>query len=111
MNRRIETPAAPPPRSASFAAFYPYYLSQHADRLCRRAHFIGSSLALACLVAALLTRQGRYLLAALLAGYGGAWIGHFFFEKNRPASFARPLYSLRADWLMYWQMVTGKLSF
>lgn len=96
---------------ASFAEFYPFYLSQHADRTCRRAHFIGSTLALLCIAAAIVTGRPAWVLAALVFGYGGAWIGHFFYEKNRPASFAQPLYSFRADWIMYWQMLTGKLSF
>lgn len=94
----------------SFTEFYPFYLTQHADRLCRRTHFIGSSLALAALALLILTGSAWWILAALVAGYGGAWIGHFVFEKNRPASFAQPLYSLRADWVMYWEMLTGKLS-
>ncbi|MDB5936219.1 MAG: hypothetical protein JWQ01_3563 [Massilia sp.] len=95
---------------ASFTEFYPFYLTQHADRMCRRTHFIGSTLALAALAAFVFTGKPLWLLAALVAGYGGAWIGHFVFEKNRPASFAQPLYSFRADWVMYWQMLTGKLS-
>lgn len=94
----------------SFTEFYPFYLTQHADRICRRTHFIGSSLALAALALLILTGSAWWILAALVAGYGGAWIGHFVFEKNRPASFAQPLYSLRADWVMYWEMLTGKLS-
>ncbi|MFL6659571.1 MAG: Mpo1-like protein [Massilia sp.] len=98
-------------RYASFAEFYPYYLSQHANRICRRTHFIGSSLALACLVAGVVSGYAWWFAAALVCGYGGAWIGHFFFEKNRPASFDQPLFSFRADWIMYWQMLTGKLSF
>jgi hypothetical protein len=95
---------------ASFAEFYPFYLTQHADRMCRRTHLIGSSLALVALVMLLVTGRPWWLLAALVAGYGGAWIGHFVFEKNMPASFAQPLFSFRADWIMYWQMLTGKLS-
>jgi hypothetical protein len=98
-------------RYASFAEFYPYYLTQHAERICRRTHFIGSTLALVCLATAVMSRQLWWIPAALVCGYGGAWIGHFFFEKNRPASFDQPLFSFRADWMMYWQMVTGKLSF
>ena len=97
-------------RIERFEEFYTFYLTQHADRSCRRAHFIGSSLALMCLVLAVATGRLWFLAAALVAGYGGAWIGHFFYEHNRPASFAQPLYSLRADWIMYWQMLTGKLS-
>lgn len=98
-------------RYTTFAEFYPYYLTQHADRTCRRTHFIGSSGALVCLALALTSGHGWWVLAALVFGYGGAWVGHFFFEKNRPASFDQPLYSFRADWVMYWQMLTGKLSF
>lgn len=97
-------------RYTSFAEFYPYYLTQHADRICRRTHFIGSSLALVSLGMLAMTRNPWWILVALLCGYGGAWIGHFFFEKNRPASFDQPLYSFKADWIMYWQMLTGKLS-
>ncbi len=97
-------------RIASFAEFYLFYLTQHADRMCRRTHFIGSSLALACIATAIGTGSEWWVLAALVAGYGGAWIGHFYYEKNRPASFAQPLYSFRADWVMYWQMLTGKLT-
>lgn len=97
-------------RIDTFDEFYPFYLTQHADRTCRRAHFIGSSLALLCLAAALVTGRPWLIVAALVAGYGGAWIGHFYYEKNRPASFAQPLFSFRADWIMYWQMLTGKLS-
>ncbi|MES2019445.1 MAG: DUF962 domain-containing protein [Pseudomonadota bacterium] len=98
-------------RYASFAEFYPYYLTQHANRICRRTHFIGSSLALAAIGMALVSRNGWWVLAALACGYGGAWIGHFFFEKNRPASFDQPLYSFKADWIMYWQMLSGKLTY
>ena len=98
-----------PPRNASFAGFYPYYLGQHASLLCRRAHFIGSRSALGALAQYVVGMNGWWILAALVSGYGGAWIGHFFYEKNRPASFARPLYSFMGDWVMYWQMLTGKL--
>ena len=94
----------------SFAEFYPYYLTQHADRRCRRAHFIGTSGAIAALVTAVATANGWWVLAALLSGYGGAWVGHFFYERNRPASFAQPWLSFKADWVMYWEMLTGKLS-
>lgn len=97
-------------RYTSFAQFYPYYLTQHADRVCRRTHFIGSSGALIALALFFVSGNGWWIVAALVSGYGGAWIGHFFYEKNRPASFTQPLYSFRADWVMYWQMLTGKLS-
>jgi hypothetical protein len=97
-------------RYTNFAEFYPYYLTQHADRICRRAHFIGTSSAIAALLLYAVTMNPWWIPAAFVGGYGGAWVGHFFFEKNRPASFDQPLYSFRADWIMYWQMLTGKLS-
>ena len=97
-------------RYRRFADFYPYYLSQHDSRLCRRCHFVGSTLALGALAQAAASQHAIWLLVALVAGYGGAWVGHFFYEHNRPATFDYPLYSLRADWVMYWQMLTGKLG-
>lgn len=95
---------------ASFGEFYPYYLQQHSDRRCRRLHFIGSTLVLACIVLAI-TVNPWWLLGMPLAGYGCAWIGHFVFEKNRPATFKHPLYSLIGDWVMYAQMLRGRVSF
>lgn len=97
-------------RFASFAEFYPYYLSQHEDRRCRKAHFFGTSSAIAAIAQFIDSLNWWWLLFAVVSGYGGAWIGHFFYEKNKPASFDYPWYSFRADWLMYWQMLTGKLS-
>jgi hypothetical protein len=97
-------------RHASFAEFYPWYLTQHADRRCRRAHFLGTSSAIAAIAQYVDSMNAWWLLVAVVTGYGGAWIGHVAYEKNRPATFARPLYSFRADWVMYWQMLTGKLT-
>ena len=96
---------------ASFAEFYPFYLSQHADRTCRRLHVVGSTLVLALLVLAL--GPGPLWLAWLvpLAGYGFAWVGHFGFERNKPATFQYPAYSLMGDWVMYWQVISGKIPF
>jgi hypothetical protein len=96
---------------ASFAEFYPTYLSEHVNRTCRELHFAGSTLALICLAGLLLTGNPWWLAGALAAGYGFAWIGHFAFEKNRPATFRHPLYSFMGDWVMYWQMLTGQASF
>lgn len=93
--------ATDPKAFKSFAEFYPFYLTEHSNRTCRRLHFVGSSLTLLCLLALALTRNPLWLLAGLLCGYGFAWIGHFGFEKNRPASFKRPLYSFMGDWAMY----------
>jgi hypothetical protein len=98
-------------RFATFREFYPYYLAEHADRRCRRLHFVGSSLVLGCLVALVGTRDAWWLPAALVCGYGFAWIGHFAFEKNRPATFRYPFYSLAGDWVMYKDMLTGRIPF
>ena len=95
----------------NFAEFYPFYLGEHADRTCRRLHFIGSTLVLAALVLALVTGQWRWLWLMPVAGYGFAWVGHYAFEKNRPATFKHPLYSLAGDWVMYWQMLRGRIRF
>ena len=94
----------------SFSEFYPLYLTEHSNRTCRRLHFVGSSLTLLCLPALVLTRNPLWLLAGLLCGYGFAWIGHFGFEKNRPASFKRPLYSFMGDWAMYLDIWTGRVK-
>jgi len=96
-------------RFASFREFYPFYLTEHANRTCRRLHFVGNTLVIACLVALALTRNPWWLLAALLCGYGFAWAGHFFFEHNRPATFRYPLWSFMGDWVMYRDLLTGRI--
>ena len=93
------------------ADFYPSYLAEHSDRPCRRLHFAGTTLGLAAVLAALATLDWRWLVAGLLAGYGLAWTGHFFFERNRPATFSRPLYSFLGDWVMWKDMLTGRIRF
>jgi len=93
----------------SFSDFYPFYLSQHANRTSRRLHFIGTWVGLLCLLQALESLNFWWLLAGLLAGYAFAWVGHFFFEKNRPATFTHPLYSFVGDWVMWKDMLTGKI--
>ena len=95
----------------NFAEFYSFYLGEHANRTCRRLHFIGSTLVIAALVLALATGQWRWLWLVPVAGYGFAWVGHYAFEKNRPATFQHPLYSLAGDWVMYGQMLRGKIRF
>jgi hypothetical protein len=99
-------------RFASFREFYPYYLSEHRDPTCRRLHVIGSGLILV-LVALVIARvlSPWWLLAIPLLGYGFAWVGHFFFEHNRPATFTYPLYSLAGDWVMFKDVLTGKIRF
>jgi len=96
---------------ASFREFYPFYLNEHANRTCRRLHFVGTSLVVLCLVALALTRNVWWIAAALSCGYGFAWVGHFFFEHNKPATFRHPLYSFIGDWAMYAQMLSGRIPF
>jgi hypothetical protein len=98
-------------RFATFRAFYPFYLSEHRNATCRRLHFAGTTLVLLILAAAIVTRTGWLLVLLPLAGYGFAWVGHFKYEKNRPATFQYPAYSFAGDWLMYWQLLTGKIPF
>ena len=99
------------PRFSSFREFYPFYLSEHADRTSRRLHFIGSCGALACLAAAGVRGSGGWLLAALACGYGFAWVGHYVFEKNRPATFRHPLYSFLGDWVMFRDVLLRRIPF
>jgi hypothetical protein len=98
-------------RFDTFAEFYPFYLTEHSNRTCRRLHFVGTSLALVCLVTLIVTRDPLWFLYGLLCGYGFAWVGHFAFERNRPASFKQPLYSFMGDWKMWLQILTGKIAF
>ena len=99
----------PMDRYTTFRDFYPFYLSQHQDRTCRRLHVVGSLLVLTVLAYALGTGRWLALWALPVVGYGFAWVGHFRFERNRPATFTYPLYSLMGDWVMLWQVLTGKL--
>ncbi len=104
-------PDSPTPPIANFRDFYPFYLSEHRNRTCRRLHFIGSVLVLSALAAAILTADARWLIAMPLIGYGFAWIGHFVFEKNRPATFRYPFYSLLGDWVLFKDILTGRIHF
>lgn len=99
-------------RFNSFREFYPYYLSEHRNRVCRRLHVVGSGL-IVLLVGAVLARllSPWWLLAVPVLGYGFAWVGHFVFEKNRPATFTYPLWSLMGDWVMFKDALTGRIRF
>ncbi|WP_271408411.1 Mpo1-like protein [Pseudomonas sp. Q1-7] len=98
-------------RFQSFAEFYPYYLQEHSNDTCRRLHYVGSLLVLGILGYALATQQWLWLLALPFAGYGFAWVGHFAFEKNKPATFKYPLYSFIGDWVMLKDAFTGRIRF
>jgi hypothetical protein len=97
------------PRLASYEEFWPYYVSEHSLLMTRRLHFVGTTLVLAAALAAALVSPW-WLLAAPVAGYGFAWVGHFFFERNRPATFTYPLWSLRGDFRMYRFMLLGRMG-
>ncbi|MBW8075550.1 MULTISPECIES: DUF962 domain-containing protein [Metallibacterium] len=96
-------------RFETFAQFYPFYLGEHANRTCRRLHFIGSLGVLALVALAVLSGNAWWLLLAPLIGYGCAWVGHFYFEKNRPATFTHPWYSLLGDWRMFADILRGRV--
>ena len=97
------------PRYSNFRDFYPFYLSQHKHPMCRRLHFIGLVVAITFVVAAIATRDGWWIVPAALAGYGFAWLGHVFFERNQPATFKNPVYSFIGDWVMFRDMLTGRI--
>ena len=97
-------------RFESFKAFYPFYLGEHRNPTCRRLHVVGSLLVLAVLGGVLVTRNWWGLVLLPVIGYGFAWIGHFFFEKNRPATFKYPVYSLMGDWVMLADVLRGRVK-
>ena len=98
-------------RIRTFKEFYPYYLSQHQNPICRGLHFIGTAIVIALAIAAVITFNWALLIFVPIAGYGFAWIGHAFFEKNKPATFTYPLYSLMGDFKMFFELLTFKISF
>lgn len=93
----------------TFAEFYPFYLTEHANRTSRRLHFMGTSVALTLLLTALAMRRWWMILLAAVVGYAFAWIGHFFFEHNKPATFRYPWFSLMGDWRLWWEILTRKI--
>lgn len=94
----------------SFSEFYPHYLAEHRDKLNRRLHFTGCLLVIIVLLYAILNNSWTALILVPVLGYGTAWTGHFFFEKNKPATFKYPLYSLMGDWVMFKDIITGKIE-
>jgi hypothetical protein len=94
-------------RLGTFEAFWPYYVSQHHHPGNRTLHVVGTAATLLCLAAAL--REPLFLLACPFMGYGFAWVGHFFVERNRPATFEYPLWSLRGDFRMFRLTLVGRM--
>lgn len=95
-------------RFASFAEFYPFYLSEHSNPACRALHYIGSIGVLSIIAYAVATSDYMLLWFAPVMGYGFAWVGHFFIEHNRPATFKYPLYSFLGDWVMLKDFFLGR---
>tara|TARA_B110000438_G_scaffold247867_1_gene250241 strand:- start:1577 stop:1891 length:315 start_codon:yes stop_codon:yes gene_type:complete len=92
----------------SFKEFYPHYLSEHQNYICRSLHFYGNF----CVIGIILLSfyNIKILITAPIVGYGLAWIGHIFFEKNNPATFSYPIYSFIGDWVMFNDILLGKES-
>ncbi len=95
---------------SSFSEFYPFYLQEHSNVTCRRLHFIGTWLVIALVVAAWLRAEPVLLWLVPVIGYGFAWAGHFYFEHNTPATFKHPFYSLAGDWVMWKDIIVGKVK-
>ena len=94
----------------SFAEFYPYYLQEHGDPTCRRLHFFGTLGVISIVLGVIYTGNLWGLIWVPIVGYGFAWVGHFFFEKNRPATFTHPWYSLAGDFVMFKDILVGRIS-
>jgi hypothetical protein len=97
-------------RFNSFTEFYPYYLSQHQNRICRRLHLFGLLLGVLSGATFLLVGHPGLLMVSLVIGYGCGWTGHFVFEKNRPATYGHPLYSFLGDFRMVADILAGRIS-
>ncbi len=95
----------------SLKEFYPYYLGEHKNKLSRRLHFIGTLGFICTILFATGTGKYSFLLMGPILGYGFAWVGHYFFEKNKPATFKFPLYSLASDFIMFYEILTGRIKF
>ncbi len=98
-------------RYTSLNEFYPFYLSEHSNTTCRVLHFIGTGLVFFTLFYAIITQRWLALIAIPFIGYGFAWVGHFFFEKNKPATFQYPGYSLASDFILFFDLLLGRQKF
>ena len=94
----------------NYQEFYYFYLSEHSNNVCRNLHYIGNTIVLLVLIYSIYTQDFILLWSLPVIGYGFAWIGHFFFEHNKPASFKWPIWSFVSDWVMLFQFITGTLK-
>ncbi len=97
-------------RIQSFEDFWPYYVGEHAQKSTRTLHFVGTAAAVTCAAAGVLLGKRWLLAVAPVCGYGPAWVSHFFIEKNRPATFKYPLWSLKADFVMWGKIARGEMD-
>ncbi|TCB33925.1 DUF962 domain-containing protein [Acinetobacter sp. ANC 4910] len=97
-------------RIKTLKEFYPFYLSQHTDPTCRRLHFVGTTCVIGIAATAAMKKNAKLLWALPIVGYGFAWVGHFFFEHNKPATFKQPFFSLICDFKMYKDILVGKVD-
>lgn len=103
--------AASTERFRSLKEFFPFYLSEHRNPTSRVLHFIGTSLIAVWIALAIVTHNASWLWMIPVGGYGFAWIGHAFFERNKPATFQYPFYSLASDFILFWRLLTGRERF
>lgn len=99
-----------PKKYTTLKDFYPYYLTEHQDKRCQALHFIGTAILLLIAVAMFATQTWWYFFLIPVVGYGFAWVGHFVFEKNKPATFQYPGFSLASDFIMFWHILTGQID-
>ena len=98
------------PKIETFEQFWDFYVGEHRKKATRLFHFVGTTAAVSCAAVGLLTKRRWLLLVAPFFGYGPAWISHFFIEKNKPATFKYPLWSLQADFVMWWKTLSGQMQ-
>ena len=98
-------------RLATFSEFYPFSLSEHTNRTCRRLHFFGTTIALSCFVQAGLAGRAWLVPFGVVVGYLLAWIGHRFYEKNRPTTFTHPFFSFVGRWTMWGDVLARRIKF
>lgn len=95
----------------SLPQFYQFYLKEHSNTTSRILHFIGTGLVILAFLTGFLFHDWRFFIVMPIFGYGFAWAGHFFFEKNKPATFQYPGYSLASDFILFYDLLTGKQPF